>query len=111
MAIKLVSGLSIRRRQKKQHWSYINRDRETAHDRLEKDGLRGTLILGVMLDTVASYDLACIFLIGESNNDVNVLIESSLFTDMLKEEAPNVNFTMNRHEYNQWYYLADGISP
>lgn len=43
VAIKLVSGLSLRRRQKKQHWSYINRDRETAHDRLEKDGLRGTL--------------------------------------------------------------------
>lgn len=64
-----------------------------------------------MLDTVASYDLACIFLIEESNNDVNVLNESSLFTDMLKEEAPNVNFTVNKHEYNQWYYLVNGISP
>lgn len=65
----------------------------------------------IILDTVASYDLACIFLIEESNNDVNVLNESSLFTDMLKEEVPNVNFTVNRHEYNQWYYLADGICP
>jgi hypothetical protein len=28
-----------------------------------------------------------------------------LFTDVLKGEAPNVNFTINGHEYSQEYYL------
>jgi hypothetical protein len=32
-----------------------------------------------------------------------------LFTDVLKDEASNVNFTINGHEYNQWYYFVDGI--
>lgn len=27
---------------------------------------------------------------------------------MLKQEAPNVNFTINRHEYTQGNYFADG---
>jgi hypothetical protein len=32
-----------------------------------------------------------------------------LFTDVLKEGAPIVNFKVNKYEYNQWYYLIDGI--
>lgn len=30
---------------------------------------------------------------------------------MFKEEASNVNFTVNRHGYNQGYYLVNGIYP
>jgi hypothetical protein len=47
--------------------------------------------------------------VAGSNNDVNMLNLSSLFTDVLKDEASNVNFTINGHEYNQWYYFVDGI--
>jgi hypothetical protein len=44
-------------------------------------------------------DLTC-FLVG-SNNDVNMLNQLLLFTDVLKGEAPNVNFMMNGHNYNK----------
>jgi hypothetical protein len=37
-------------------------------------------------------DSACFFGVAGSNNDVNVLNQSSLFTGVLKGEAPNVNF-------------------
>jgi hypothetical protein len=50
-------------------------------------------------------------LVAGSNNNVNVLNQSPLFIDMLKREAPNANFMMNEHEYNQGYYLVDGIYP
>ncbi|XP_051189874.1 uncharacterized protein [Lolium perenne] len=49
--------------------------------------------------------------VSGSNNDINVLHQSPLFTDMLWGEAPIVNFTVNGHEYNYGYYLADGIYP
>jgi hypothetical protein len=30
---------------------------------------------------------------------------------MLKGDVPNTNFTVNGHEHNQGYYLANGIYP
>ncbi|KAK1601275.1 hypothetical protein QYE76_017229 [Lolium multiflorum] len=48
--------------------------------------------------------------VAGSNNDLNVL-NQFLFTDVLRGEAPVVNFTVNGHEYNYGYYLADGIYP
>jgi hypothetical protein len=56
-------------------------------------------------------DLACYFGVVGSNNDVNMLNQLVLLTDVLKGEAPNVNIMANGHEYNQGYYLADGIYP
>jgi hypothetical protein len=44
------------------------------------------------------------------NNDVNML-NQSLFTDVLKGEATNANFTINRHQCNQEYYLVDDSYP
>ncbi|XP_066353525.1 protein ALP1-like [Miscanthus floridulus] len=46
-----------------------------------------------------------------SNNDLNVLNQSSLFTQVLQGRAPEVKFTINGSEYNMGYYLADGIYP
>ena len=68
----------------------------------------------IMLEAVASYDLWIQhdFLgVAGSNNNVNVLNQSSLFIGVLKGEAPNVNFKVNGHEYNLGYYLTNGISP
>ncbi|XP_021724329.1 uncharacterized protein LOC110691701 [Chenopodium quinoa] len=37
--------------------------------------------------------------------------EYLLFDEVLHGRAPPVNFTVNGHEYNMAYYLADGIYP
>lgn len=58
--------------------------------------------------------MACFFELLGSNNDMNVLNLSPLFNDVFKDEAPNVNFTVNVHEYKHGYYLmilTDGIYP
>jgi hypothetical protein len=68
----------------------------------------------IILEAVASYDRwiwHAFFGVAGSNNDINVLNQSPLFTDVLRGEAPVVNFTVNGHEYNRGYYLADGIYP
>lgn len=66
--------------------------------------VRGDWLVGLV-------DLAYFLVAVESNNDTNMFNQSSLFTDMLKEEASNVNFTLNRHACNQGYYLTDDIYP
>nr|XP_051190910.1 uncharacterized protein LOC127304252 [Lolium perenne] len=68
----------------------------------------------IILEAVASYDRwiwHAFFGVAGSNNDINVLNQSSLFTDVLRGEAPVVNFTVNGHEYHYGYYLADDIYP
>ncbi|XP_020257093.1 uncharacterized protein LOC109833716 [Asparagus officinalis] len=44
-------------------------------------------------------------------NDINVLDRSPVFDDIESGEAPEVNFIVNRRQYNRAYYLADGIYP
>ena len=68
----------------------------------------------IILEAVASHDRwiwHAFFGVAGSNNDINVLNQSPLFNDVLRGEAPIVNFTVNGHEYNRGYYLADGIYP
>lgn len=68
----------------------------------------------IMLEAVASMDLwiwHAFFGAAGSNNDINVLDQSPLFTDVLQGRAPPVEFTVNGKQYNMGYYLADGIYP
>jgi len=68
----------------------------------------------IMLEAVASYDLwiwHAFFGVAGSNNDINVLNESPLFNKVLEGNAPECNFTVNGHDYDKGYYLADGIYP
>ena len=51
------------------------------------------------------------FGIAGSRNDINVLNESNLFNDVLRGEAPQVNFVANGTQYTNGYYLTDGIYP
>ena len=51
------------------------------------------------------------FGVAGSNNDINVLNQSTLFTEVARDNAPPVNFSVNGHDYNKGYYLADGIYP
>ena len=67
-----------------------------------------------MLEAIASYDRWIwhgFFSTPSSNNDLNVLNQSLLFTQVLQGRAPEVKFTINGSEYNMGYYLADGIYP
>nr|GEV29564.1 hypothetical protein [Tanacetum cinerariifolium] len=43
------------------------------------------------------------------NNDINVLDNSSLFDDLLDDLAHVVPYVVNKVEYRNGYYLADGI--
>lgn len=42
---------------------------------------------------------------------INVLYQSSLFTNVLKGEELNVGFMVNGYEYGYGYYLLDDIYP
>ena len=46
-----------------------------------------------------------------SLNGINVLDRSPLFHNAVKGEAPQVEFSVNGHEYHYAYWLADGIYP
>ncbi|XP_062075034.1 uncharacterized protein LOC133779048 [Humulus lupulus] len=66
----------------------------------------------IMLEAIASQDLwiwHAFFGVPGSNNDLNVLNQSPIFTDILQGQAPRVEFTINGTQYNKGYYLADGI--
>ncbi|XP_062085722.1 uncharacterized protein LOC133791827 [Humulus lupulus] len=68
----------------------------------------------IMLEAVASQDLwiwHAFFGVPGSNNDLNVLNQSPIFTDILQGQALRVEFTINGTQYNKGYYLADGIYP
>jgi hypothetical protein len=68
----------------------------------------------MILEAVASQDLwiwHSFFGLPGSNNDLNVLQRSPVFAKQAGGEAPEVNYSINGHEYTMGYYLADGIYP
>jgi hypothetical protein len=68
----------------------------------------------IILEAVASHDRwiwHAFFGVAGSNNDINVLNQSTLFVDQLRGEGPQVEYFVNGTQYTQGYYLADGIYP
>ncbi|XP_066320806.1 uncharacterized protein [Miscanthus floridulus] len=68
----------------------------------------------IILEAVASHDRwiwHAFFGVAGSNNDINVLNQSTLFVDQLRGEAPQVQYFVNGRQYSKPYYLADGIYP
>jgi hypothetical protein len=68
----------------------------------------------MILEAVASSDLwiwHAYFGLPGSHNNINVLDRSPLFKNLLNGTSPTCIFTINNHDYNQGYYLADGIYP
>lgn len=68
----------------------------------------------IILEAVASKDLwiwHAFFGMPGSHNDINVLHRSPLFAKLAEGKAPEVNYSINGHDYMMGYYLADGIYP
>jgi hypothetical protein len=68
----------------------------------------------IILEAVASHDLWCwhaFYGMLGSHNDIIVLHRSPLFDNLAEGRAPEVNYTINGHEYKMGYLLADGIYP
>ncbi|CAH9105097.1 unnamed protein product [Cuscuta epithymum] len=68
----------------------------------------------IILEAVADYDLwiwHAYFGMPGSNNDINVLEASNLFSDLAQGIAPPAHYIIQGKEYNVGYYLADGIYP
>lgn len=68
----------------------------------------------MILEAVASHDLwiwHAYFGMPGSNNDINVLQRSPVFSSYLRGQSAPVNFLVNGRTYDMGYYLADGIYP
>ena len=68
----------------------------------------------IILEVVASYDLwiwHSFFGLSGSNNDINVLERSHIFSELAQGCAPTINYPINGHDYTMRCYLADGIYP
>lgn len=69
----------------------------------------------IILEAVTSRDRwiwHCFFFgMAGSNNDINVLNQSPIFTDILMGTSTRLRYTVNGNQYDLGYYLADGIYP
>ncbi|XP_057779627.1 uncharacterized protein LOC130998214 [Salvia miltiorrhiza] len=68
----------------------------------------------IILEAVASQDLwiwHAFFGVAGSNNDINVLHQSTLFNDILAGHEAAVHFLANNSHHTRGYYLTDGIYP
>jgi hypothetical protein len=68
----------------------------------------------IILEAMTSYDLwiwHAFFGMPGSCNDINVLNRSHVFDSISSGCGPPVHYTVNGHDYDLGYYLADGIYP
>ena len=66
----------------------------------------------IILKAIADYDLwiwHAYFGLPGTNNDINVLKASHLFTNLAQCIAPPAHYVIQGKEYNMGYYLADCI--
>ncbi|XP_022032320.1 uncharacterized protein LOC110933403 [Helianthus annuus] len=92
------------------HWEWHNCPTAWRGQYTRGDHDHPTLIL----EAVASQDLwiwHSFFRLPGSLNDLNVLYQSAIFSDVVNGTGPDTRFTVSGVEYRRGYYLADGIYP
>ncbi|XP_057791079.1 uncharacterized protein LOC131008204 [Salvia miltiorrhiza] len=100
------------------HDKYIRMSAQTIRKLVEK------FVQGVVHNFGGEYlrrpteeDLAYLLYVGAqrgfpgSRNDINVLHQSPVFSDILEGRAPKVSYVINGHVKYMGYYLTDGIYP
>ena len=90
------------------HWQWKNCPK--AWKGMYMSGYRG--VPTIILEAVASTNLwiwHAFFEVAGSNNDINVLDCSSVFGELLKGRAQEVNYTVNATNYTLRYCLTDEI--
>ncbi|XP_047978630.1 uncharacterized protein LOC125220510 [Salvia hispanica] len=68
----------------------------------------------MILEAIADHRLwiwHAYFDMAGSNNDINVLNSSYLFTEQCNGNGPTIEFTANGRKHHMGYYLADDIYP
>ncbi|KAJ0744500.1 putative harbinger transposase-derived protein [Helianthus annuus] len=68
----------------------------------------------IILESICSQDLwiwHAFFGVAGSNNDLNVLVKSFIFDEIIRGTGPDSSFMLNGVSYKHGYYLADGIYP
>ncbi|XP_047314080.1 putative nuclease HARBI1 [Impatiens glandulifera] len=68
----------------------------------------------IILEAIADYDLwiwHAYFVLPGTNNDINVLESSHLFSNLTQGISPPAHYVIQGKEYNMGYYLADSIYP
>ncbi|KAK2661950.1 hypothetical protein Ddye_000524 [Dipteronia dyeriana] len=66
----------------------------------------------IILEAVANYDIwiwHAYFGLPGTNNDINVLEASHLFSNLAQDIAPPAHYVIQGKEYNMGYYLTDGM--
>ena len=68
----------------------------------------------IILEAVASYDLwiwHAFFGLPSSNNDINEIERTHIFSNLAEGRAPAVNYSINGNNYTIGYYLVNDIYP
>jgi len=89
------------------HWQWKNCPVAWQGQFQDKDGVRS-----IIFEAVADQSLwIChtFFGLPNSNNDINVLNQSPLITNLLRREGNDLHFTVNEHQYPRYYLLTNGI--
>ncbi|XP_020262681.1 uncharacterized protein LOC109838669 [Asparagus officinalis] len=91
------------------HWKWKNCPTAWSGQYTERSGSPT-----IIFEAVANYDLwiwHAYFGMPYTNNDINVLESSNLFSNLAQGIVPPAYYVIQGKEYNMGYYLADGIYP
>jgi hypothetical protein len=89
------------------HWTWKNCPVAWQGQFQDKDKNRS-----VILEAIADQSLwiwHAFFGLPGGNNDINVLDQSPLISNMLRGDGKDLNFIVNGHVYPRFYLLTDGI--